>query len=564
MIKKKIALALAIALSLQGTATIASAKPVEKEKLQISLYNQGQDLKPTLYNEDVKVTLYDKAEIQMLKTEAVIESINDKNGLRLSLVGIGENKNAYDMINLNITDKTEIVNEKGDKVNKEDIKEGMVVEAYYGPAVTRSLPPIGNAEKIVVKNSFGKTGKAFEIRKSSKGDAYYITIGDKNNYTAPENVTLIVGEDTKIIDREGNKLSVNDIKEGTQLVAFHSMISTMSLPPQTAAKTIIVYDTIEKEKQEVLKTEALIKGIHGEDKMMISLVGVGVTDNSFDMVDLNITDKTEIVNEKGEKVNKEDIKDGMVVEAYYSPKLTKSLIPIGNADKIVVKNTIGRMGEIIEVREGKNLSATIGNKEDFMDPQNLTLIIGDETEIVDRDGKKISKDEIKEGAQIVAFHSMIMTASIPPQTLASKVIVYEKSKDADKGKEEIVEDKKFKTYGIILDTNETKNGMEIHIKGGSIGKDGYKEVILRVTEDTKIIGGFDNNLKDQELKVGDIVIVEFGGKLTKSLPPRGEASKVIKLGESNKLSKPSKPNKSNKPNKPSKPSKPSKSSKPNK
>lgn len=56
-----------------------------------------------------------------------------------------------DGIILNITDQTEITTKDNEKLTFEDLKEGMEIEAFHDLIMTMSLPPISNAQKIIVK-----------------------------------------------------------------------------------------------------------------------------------------------------------------------------------------------------------------------------------------------------------------------------------------------------------------------------------------------------------------------------------------------------------------------------
>lgn len=77
-----------------------------------------------------------------------------------------------------------------------------------------------------------------------------------------------------------------------------------------------------------------------------------------------------------------------------------------------------KIGNIIKIQDIKGQPykfITIGT--DPSDVYTFTkLIYSDETLIVDCEYKEISVDELKIGDKVVAYHSNIMTLSIPPQT----------------------------------------------------------------------------------------------------------------------------------------------------
>ena len=69
-------------------------------------------------------------------------------------------------------------------------------------------------------------------------DTTYITLG-KSVEDIESSTILKVGKDTIIVDKQGNKLKVNDLKVGDNIGAYHSMVMTFSIPPQTEAYKII-------------------------------------------------------------------------------------------------------------------------------------------------------------------------------------------------------------------------------------------------------------------------------------------------------------------------------------
>lgn len=84
-----------------------------------------------------------------------------------------------------------------------------------------------------------KIGVIVEITDSSAGNHTLVTIaGDpKDIYTFTR---LGISDETLILDCEYNEITVYDLKVGDLIVAFHSNIMTMSIPPQTSAYIIEV------------------------------------------------------------------------------------------------------------------------------------------------------------------------------------------------------------------------------------------------------------------------------------------------------------------------------------
>ena len=84
-----------------------------------------------------------------------------------------------------------------------------------------------------------KIGRIVEIMDS--GDSRYklVTIGKDitDIYTFTR---LVVSNETLILNSEYNEITVNDLNLGDLVVAYHSNIMTMSIPPQTSAYIIEV------------------------------------------------------------------------------------------------------------------------------------------------------------------------------------------------------------------------------------------------------------------------------------------------------------------------------------
>ncbi|MGL6107195.1 hypothetical protein [Romboutsia sp.] len=82
-----------------------------------------------------------------------------------------------------------------------------------------------------------KTGVIVEIVESSNEKFKYITIAKnpKDIYTFTR---LVYSDETLIVDCEYSEISIDDLNVGDIIVAYHSNIMTMSIPPQTSVYII--------------------------------------------------------------------------------------------------------------------------------------------------------------------------------------------------------------------------------------------------------------------------------------------------------------------------------------
>ncbi|MGG1660447.1 copper amine oxidase N-terminal domain-containing protein [Brevibacillus sp. NRS-1366] len=177
-----------------------------------------------------------------------------------------------------------------------------------------------------------RTGTITSINKTEDGKISILIDGYKSG------IMLHLNEDTKITDAAGKELKAENLKLGMDVEATHAKFMTMSLPPQTSAFSIVVKGSLET--QEVVGTAGKVVSIEPDQKGTYKMLveGQGLTQTSPEKVALMINDKTVIVSAKDNKVLKpEDLKADMNVYAFYGPKLTRSLPPIGTAEKIVVE-----------------------------------------------------------------------------------------------------------------------------------------------------------------------------------------------------------------------------------
>lgn len=151
-----------------------------------------------------------------------------------------------------------------------------------------------------------------------------------------DGLVLNVGKETVFQMLDGTKLSLADLHIGLTVSAEHSMVMTMSLPPQTPTSKVTVLDA--KTQPGLLGTAGVIEEVRSESKddLSIRVKGEGLTETSPSEVVLNLTKDTAIVDKNGDKIATSKLVKGANVIGFYGPALTKSLPPMGTAWKIVV------------------------------------------------------------------------------------------------------------------------------------------------------------------------------------------------------------------------------------
>lgn len=151
----------------------------------------------------------------------------------------------YDSIVLHITEETPLINPITDEnISIEDLKKGDTVRGFYGPKLTRSIPPQGQAEKIeVLKGVTVRTGTITDIISNDKTNQ--ILIGDRIN-----GIVLTISDETKIVTEDNKELEFEALEKGMEIEAYHSLIMTMSLPPISSAQKIMVKEAKTQESTE--------------------------------------------------------------------------------------------------------------------------------------------------------------------------------------------------------------------------------------------------------------------------------------------------------------------------
>lgn len=141
---------------------------------------------------------------------------------------------------LNITDETVITNEDGEALKVEDITTENELKVKLSNAMTMSLPPQINAYEIIVTKNLApvtKSGVVSEVVEN-EGKITQLVIGtpdDSENFFA-----VNVSDEIDVYDINGEKLSLSDIKEGSEISASLSAFSTKSIPPQFVGYAIRV------------------------------------------------------------------------------------------------------------------------------------------------------------------------------------------------------------------------------------------------------------------------------------------------------------------------------------
>ncbi|MGH4124091.1 MAG: hypothetical protein ACREV6_14290 [Clostridium sp.] len=425
--KKTIAI-LTLGIFITGNSILASANTMSSPKNDTNLKIEAISKKGS--------------QINFASTAGMVSNV--KSSESRSSFTIKNNKSNNDEIILNVNDDTEIISTNdGKKLNIGDIKDGVKVKAYYGPAVTASIPPMSTANMIIVEQGKEECGSCnygiitdVSLIKESKENPKDKKDKEIRAFMDGETDTnLIVSEKTEIIDNEtGKVVSYKDIKNGTRVIAYYN-ITTMSMPPIATPKKVVILSN-PKDKESSTTATGVISDINvlqaSKNEIMVLVKGEKSKDNIYGDISFIINSKTQIISENsGNELTIEAIKNDANVKVYYNGVLSKSLPPIGVAKKIVIsepKHEMGIIGNIDNVytsEDKKDSRIEIkGERIGESGFDNIILNISQKTKIVDfKTGVELKVHDIKKDSKVAAYYGGKLTRSIPPIGFAEKIVL---------------------------------------------------------------------------------------------------------------------------------------------
>lgn len=344
--------------------------------------------------------------------------VHDKTGKFITVKGHGLATTDQSEIILSITKSTKITDSKGKKVSlKKIIDEKKTVKAFYDPKITKSLPARGKALKLVVQdqNFTGINGTVSEVKKSG------IVVEGTDIYTSnKDTIVLHFADKAQILDQNGKAIKVSAIQPGMTVKAFYGPAVTMSIPAQSTTDYVVVNLATEEEVQkEAVGTNGIITNVANNK---FTVIGDPMKKGGVNHVILSVDENTQIVNQSGNVLTLEALKADVRVDAYYGEIMTMIYPAQTNADKIVVKEIEYNKveGTIVESNRTTKGQVYVNVGSDQSTDNDVILNILKDTKVIPMLG---GETELKPGMKISAYHSPLMTKSLPGITNAEIVIV---------------------------------------------------------------------------------------------------------------------------------------------
>ena len=141
-------------------------------------------------------------------------------------------------VRLVVNQDTTIRDERGRNIRAGELERGMIVDANFSSAMTRSIPPQAQAFSIQVVRRGSQTQTA---------TGRIIEVNTRNNFILvlrsqdPSSVVRFnISPDTTILDYFGRRTSLSSLRPGFRVRVEHAPFMTASIPPQTTAFTVRV------------------------------------------------------------------------------------------------------------------------------------------------------------------------------------------------------------------------------------------------------------------------------------------------------------------------------------
>lgn len=167
--------------------------------------------------------------------ENVFIPMGETSHLLISYNVTGPNTMTFiELLRLNITSNTVLLDSFGSSICICDIQKGMLVNAIFSPVMTRSIPPQSNAFLIVAQ-----TDPRFSMN-VVEHQIIMVDIEHKLLYTEDPNtvnseITFTISDTTAIRDTTGFPVTIQSLAPGQAVKIIHANFQTTNVPPQTTA-----------------------------------------------------------------------------------------------------------------------------------------------------------------------------------------------------------------------------------------------------------------------------------------------------------------------------------------
>lgn len=331
--------------------------------------------------------------------------------------------------------------------------------------------------------------------------------------------------------QDTTKINLDELKEGDIVNAIYEKSMTRSIPPQTNAIEISKQNTSTGSGSttnsstpidlSVVEMSGIVSEIvDGEFKSVL----VEDSSQKNSQVSLNVDEATVIIKADGTPIEFKDLKAGDKINITHSTAMTRSLPPQTYPYAIVVNNEQTNPPKYINAVNvgGSDDTATIESADGTIIKVEKNTKL---TELKSKENLDIKASDLEAGNPMLVWYDTI-TASIPAQTTATKVIVLPNNKIATENGQPTEQYKLPSTARTNAIINQITDG---EFKSILVDKsdDKTSQISLNIDDETIIIKADGTPVEFKDLKAGDKIDIVHSQAMTFSLPPQTYSYAII-------------------------------------
>lgn len=169
-------------------------------------------------------------------TNGRIENVNTTSGTTYVTISYSDCANCVrnsQTVVLVVGSAARVFNADGTQIPASFLRTGMLVNASFSSAMTRSNPPQATAYTIrVVSPNFTESTTTGIIISIDRRNRTFSTVSNGNPISL---IQFNVPNNVRIFDRFGRTTDFNALKQGQRVTVRHATFMTASIPPQTTA-----------------------------------------------------------------------------------------------------------------------------------------------------------------------------------------------------------------------------------------------------------------------------------------------------------------------------------------
>ena len=162
-----------------------------------------------------------------------ISSERDTTFVTITYMEGSGNRRRLQTVRLVVRPRTIILNTNGVPVSPYALRVGMIINASFSSAMTRSIPPQATAYSIrIIRRAIPDSVTVGRILEIDRNNMSFTTISNQERSSV---IRFNVNENTRYFDRFGRPANFFRLGIGMRVRVVHANFMTASIPPQTTA-----------------------------------------------------------------------------------------------------------------------------------------------------------------------------------------------------------------------------------------------------------------------------------------------------------------------------------------